>query len=109
MPCAWYSTTNADGKLKINGMEVGWVQPLDQFLPMRGFGFSANMTKINQSTSGAGNTSVALGVPKSSYNLTAYYEAKGVMLRVSQTFSKGSQISTPNQNGIPLAALFVDD
>jgi len=103
------TTANADGDLKIKGLELGWVQPLDQWLPIQGLGFSANYTKINQSVSGAGNTGVALGVPPSTYNLTAYYERGGVMVRLSQTFSKGSQVSTANQNGIPLAALFVDD
>jgi hypothetical protein len=31
------------------------------------------------------------------------------MIRLSQTFQKGSQIATANQNGITNAALFVDD
>ena len=101
--------TNADGYLKIKGLELSWVQPLDKLLPIRGFGFSANYTRINQSTTGGVNGAVALGVPKSTYNITGYYEDHGFMFRLSQTFQEGSQIATANQNGITAAALFVDD
>ena len=31
------------------------------------------------------------------------------MVRLSETFQKGSQVATANQNGITAAALFVDD
>lgn len=98
---------NSDALLKVNGIELGWVQPLD-FLPIKGFGFSANYTKIKQS---ATNNSgfIATGVPPHTYNLTAYYENKGFMVRLAQTFSKGSQQTNSPQNGIPAANLFGDD
>jgi TonB-dependent receptor len=100
---------NAGGYLKIKGLELSWVQPLDKILPIQGFGFSTNYTKINQSTTGGVSGAVALGVPPSTYNITGYYEDHGVMVRFSETFQKGSQIATANQNGITQAALFVDD
>jgi TonB-dependent receptor len=100
---------NADGYLKIKGLELSWVQPLDRWLPMRGFGFSANMTKIKQTTTGGVSGAVALGVPETTYNIVGYYENHGIMVRLSETFQKGSQIATANQNGITNAALFVDD
>ncbi len=100
---------NADGYLKIKGLELSWVQPLDRILPIQGFGFSANYTKINQNTTGGVSGAVALGVPPSTYNITGYYEDHGIMVRLSETFSKGSQVATANQNGITAAALYTDD
>jgi TonB-dependent receptor len=100
---------NASGLLKVSGLELGWVQPLDM-LPWRGFGFSETLTLINQKASGEGSQGfVALGVPKKSNNFQVYYENHGFMARLSHSFSQGSQISGPNQNGIPNAALFSDD
>jgi outer membrane receptor protein involved in Fe transport len=52
---------------------------------------------------------VALGVPETTYNITGYYEQHGFMIRLSQTFQEGSQVSTANQNGIGAAALYSDD
>jgi TonB-dependent receptor len=104
------SQRNASGLLKVQGLELGWVQPLDKLLPWRGFGFSETLTLINQKASGEGSQGfVALGVPKKSNNFQVYYENHGVMARLSHTFSQGSQSSGPNQNGIPLAAFFSDD
>jgi TonB-dependent receptor len=101
--------TNADGYLKIHGLELSWVQPLDKLLPIPGFGFSANYTRIKQKTTGSVSGAVALGVPETTYNITGYYEQHGFMLRLSQTYQEGSQVATANQNGITNAALFTDD
>ena len=104
------SQRNASGLLKVQGLELGWVQPLDKLLPWRGFGFSETLTMINQKASGEGSAGfVALGVPKKSNNFQVYYENHGVLARLSHTYSQGSQISGPNQNGITNAALFSDD
>ncbi|OYU30788.1 MAG: TonB-dependent receptor [Comamonadaceae bacterium PBBC2] len=100
---------NADGILAIQGTELGWVQPLDKWLPVKGFGFSANVTFTDQSASGEGtNGFIALGVPKMTNNVTAYYQRDGYMLRLSRTFNEGSQVANANQNGIGLAALYGD-
>jgi len=100
---------NAAGELKISGVEFGWVQPLDKWLPVKGFGFSDNITYTHQKASGEGTTGfVALGVPRITNNATVYYERDGYMIRLSHTYSEGSQVSGTNQNGIPLAALYVD-
>lgn len=98
---------NSPHKLKIEGAELQWVQSLDRILPVRGFGFTASLMKVKQTSSDP--SVVALGVPKDAYNLTAYYENRGLMVRISQAFAKGSQTSTLNQNGITNAALFSDD
>ncbi len=98
---------NAAGVLQVRGLELGWVQPLDKLLPVRGFGFTETATFINQTATGEGtNGFVALGVPKRTNNFAIFYENHGYMARLSHTFSKGSQGSGGNQNGIPSAALF---
>ncbi len=98
---------NAGGILRVRGLEIGWVQPLDRWLPVKGFGFSETATFINQKATGEGtNGFVALGVPKKSNNLGIYYENHGYMARLSHMFQQGSQGSTANQNGIAAAALY---
>ena len=103
---------NASGTLKVNGLEFNWVQPLDflfgRYLGLRGLGFTANLTLVDQKGTGAA-PAVALGVAPVTYNVTAYYENHGVSLRLSTTYTQGNQSSGTNQNGIPAAALFSDD
>ena len=102
---------NASGTLTVNGLEFQWVQPLDfitERFGIKGFGFNANATIVDQKGTGAA-PAVALGVAKYTYNISTYYENHGVSLRVSTTFNKGSQQSTPNQNGITQAAIFSDN
>ena len=101
---------NAAGELRIRGLELGWVQPLDKFLPFRGLGINETATFITQRASGEGsNGFVALGVPNRTNNFSVYYENHGYMARLSHTFSKGSQVASANQNGITDAALFSND
>jgi outer membrane receptor protein involved in Fe transport len=101
---------NAPGRLRINGLEFTWVQPLDflfdRYLGLRGLGFNANMTIVDQSASGG---AVAQGVPPRSYNVTGYYEHGPLSLRLSRTWNKGFISSGTGQNGIPLAALHSDN
>ncbi|MBO9518394.1 MAG: TonB-dependent receptor [Porphyrobacter sp.] len=100
---------NADGKLKVNGMEFQITQPLD-FLTERvgisGFGVQGNLTLIDQKGQGAGAPAVATGVSPMTYTLTGYYEKGAVSTRLSYTHYDGSQGSGLNQNGIPQAAIF---
>ena len=103
------SQVNVPERLKINGLEFQWVQPLDfltQRIGVTGFGFNANATIVDQASQGAAQ---AFGVAPYTYNITGYYEKNGIMLRVSTTFRRGSQSSGANQNGIAAAALFNDD
>jgi outer membrane receptor protein involved in Fe transport len=98
---------NAGGILTVRGLEIGWVQPLDKLLPIRGFGFSETATLINQSASGEGTTGfVALNVPKKSNNFGFYYENHGYMARISHQYQEGSQSANANQSGVTLAALY---
>ena len=102
---------NASGALTINGLELNWVQPFDFLLDrfnLDGFGFTANYTLVDQFGTGAA-PATALGVAPHTYNVTFYYEHGPFMGRISTVYNKGSQISTLNQNGIPLAALYSAD
>jgi len=102
---------NADGKLKVEGLEFNWVQPLDFLLAdigLDGFGFTANYTIVDQKGKGQ-VPAVAVGVAPTTYNSTVYYEKNGVSARLSTTFSEGTQVSGLNQNGIARAARFSDD
>ncbi len=101
---------NASGELKIRGLELGWVQPLDKILPIRGFGINETATFITQRGDGEGGAGfVALGVPNRTNNFSVYYDNHGYTARLSHTFSKGSQTASANQNGITNAALFSDN
>jgi TonB-dependent receptor len=98
---------NAGGILTVRGLEIGWVQPLDKLLPIKGFGFSETATLINQSASGEGtNGFVALNVPKKSNNFGFFYENHGYMARISHQYQEGSQSANANQSGVTLAALY---
>jgi TonB-dependent receptor len=100
------SQINVPNKLTINGLEFQWVQPLDfltRHIGVTGFGFNANATIIDQTSSGA---AVATGVAPVTYNITGYYEKNGIMLRVATTSRRGSIASGTAQNGIPAAALY---
>jgi hypothetical protein len=81
---------------------------IGKYLGVKGFGFSANLTLIDQTGSGAA-PAIAVGVAPVTYNVTAYYENHGLSVRLSNTFTRGSQQTLANQNGITAAALFSDD
>lgn len=97
---------NVPGLLKIDGLELSWVQPLEQWwAPLNGFGYSTNYTYIKQTGTGAA-PAIAFGVPKTTWNFTAFYEKHGYSIRLSDTYRDGSQASGTNQNGITNAAYF---
>jgi TonB-dependent receptor len=101
-------TLNAPGKLTLNGLEFGLVQPLDfGNAALQGLGLTANYTFIDQHGEGAA-PAIAVGVPPETYNATLYYENHGVSARISITSAEGSQNSGPasNQQGVAGAELF---
>ncbi|MFG6428952.1 TonB-dependent receptor [Roseateles sp. LYH14W] len=73
---------NIAAKLKVRGAELTWQQPLD-FLPVKGFGFTANYTYTKQ-TDTLPNALPVAGVPPRTNNLTLYYERNGYSMRVSR-------------------------
>ncbi|MDE1916021.1 MAG: TonB-dependent receptor [Sphingomonadales bacterium] len=96
------------GNLVINGGEFTIVQPLDFLLAshgIKGLGVIANLTVIDQSSqSGV----YATGVPHTSYNLTLYYDHKGVSARVLYNYTGGSLAAQGPQNGLNGFGIYSD-
>lgn len=88
-------------KLLIQGVELTWVQPLD-FL-VKGLGFSANATKLEQSSS---TGLFAPGVAPYRVNLQGFYEGYGASLSVNYVWNDESVAANGPQNNInvPLRA-----
>jgi TonB-dependent receptor len=93
---------NTTDLLHIRGMELTWAQPLDVVLPVKGFGFTSNYTRVKQD--GGPSGFIATGVAPWTANFTAYYEDGRATVRVSHTMSKGSQLTTSPQNGLNTTA-----
>jgi TonB-dependent receptor len=88
-------------KLLIQGIEATWVQPLDFILS--GLGFSANATKLEQSSS---TGLFAPGVAPYSFNLQGFYEHNGASISVNYVWNDESVAANGPQNNInvPLKA-----
>lgn len=109
VPVQIQQQVNADGKLKVNGLEFQVTQPLDfltRYIGVEGFGVQGNLTLIDQRGEGQGAPAIALGVAPTTYTLTGYYEGNGLSARLTYTYNEGSQGSGLNQNGLPAAAIF---
>lgn len=109
VPVQIQQQVNADGKLKVNGLEFQITQPLDfltRYIGVEGFGVQGNLTLIDQRGEGQGAPAIALGVAPTTYTLTGYYEGNGLSARLTYTYNEGSQGSGLNQNGLPAAAIF---
>jgi TonB-dependent receptor len=92
---------NAQGLLTINGMELDYSQPMDFLLEpygLPGFGFTANVTIVDQKSSGQ-VPAVAPNVAPLTYNATGYYEHNGMMLRFSYSWNDKSYVNG-NTGGI---------
>jgi TonB-dependent receptor len=101
---------NASGLLTVSGLELNWVQPLDFLLTdygFKGFGFTANLTIVDQKGSGAA-PATAVGVSPYTYNLVGYYEDHGLSVRVTYVYNDKQQTTSFNQSGIPAAAVYTD-
>jgi TonB-dependent receptor len=98
---------NAPGLKIINGIELGYVQPLDfltePYLGVKGFGFQGNLTIIDQKTTGSA-PSIAVGVAPFTYNVSAYYDSDetGISGRLSYVFTDTSYASGSNQQSVCL-------
>ncbi len=95
---------NAPGMETINGMELGYVQPLDFVLEdygLKGLGITANLTIVDQTSSGSAAVH-ATGVAPYTYNLTGYYENDGIMARISYNFTARSYASASNNQSVCL-------
>jgi TonB-dependent receptor len=88
-------------KLLLQGVELTWVQPLDFIV--KGLGFSANATKIEQSSS---TGLFAPGVAPYRYNLQGFYEDHGLSVSLNYVWNDESVAANGPQNNInvPLKA-----
>ena len=96
--------TNGAGIETINGLELGYVQPFDFLLArygVQGLGLSANLTLVDQNSSGNAATH-ATGVAPYTYNMTGYYEHDGIMARLSYTYSARTYASSSNTQSVCL-------
>jgi outer membrane receptor protein involved in Fe transport len=97
---------NSPGLKIINGIELGYVQPLDFLLEqhgLKGFGFQGNLTIIDQKATGTA-PSIAVGVAPFTYNVSAYYDNddNGISARLSYVFTDTSYASGSNQQSVCL-------
>jgi TonB-dependent receptor len=95
---------NASGMETINGLEIGYVQPLDFLLEKYGapgFGMTANVTIVDQSSSGSAAVH-ATGVAPYTFNLTGYYDHDGIMARLSYVYSARTYNSGSNVQNVCL-------
>jgi len=73
------SSYNDDSKLGLRGYELGWNQGLDAWLPVEGFGFSANYTYIDADDS---DGYVLSNSSEETWNLIGYWENETFTARV---------------------------
>jgi TonB-dependent receptor len=98
---------NSPGIETINGLEFGYVQPLDFVLEQYGFkglGVTGNLTVVDQSSSGSAATH-ATGVAPYTYNISGYYDNNGVMLRMSYVFTARTYASGSNNQSVCLPSV----
>jgi TonB-dependent receptor len=98
---------NSPGIETIDGLEFGYVQPLDFLLEkygVKGLGVTANLTIVDQSSSGSAATH-ATGVAPYTYNLTGYYENNGIMARMSYVFTARTYASGSYTQSVCVMAL----
>jgi TonB-dependent receptor len=90
---------NLDSKLKVRGLEATWQQPLDM-LPVKGFGFTANLTYTRQKDD-VPNAPPVAGVAPRTNNLTVYYERNGLNMRVSRSYTSAYVSNTSTGLTVP--------
>jgi TonB-dependent receptor len=99
---------NAAGIETINGLEFGYVQPLDFLLEqygLKGLGATANVTIVDTTSTGVAPVHPQ-GVAPYTYNLTGYYDNDGIMLRMSYVFTARMYASGTDVQGVTGAYLF---
>ena len=98
-------TQNSSLVIHLRGEELQWVQPLD--FVTTGLGFTANVTHIGQTLSGAvppgtNTRSLLTGLAPKTYNATLYYErASGFSVRASYTHRDANLVTVCPCNNIP--------
>jgi len=99
---------NADGRTRLTGAELIWVQPLDFIV--EGLGFDASVTKINQKADGP--QVEVTGISPMAYNFTGFYENGDFSIRLTyfhQDKARASGFVDSNYDGDPLPARYSYD
>lgn len=97
---------NAEGKLKLSGVELLWVQPLS--FVMQGLGYTVNFTTVDQKTSGSNTPTFATGVSENIFNLTGYYENERLTMRLSYSWYDEQIGSGLNADNVAGAQRFIE-
>lgn len=98
---------NSDEVVTLRGLELSWLQPLDQLV--RGLGFNANYTRIHQQSSKGvppspgytGLGSSVVGLSPSTYNIALYFERNGFAARTSYNHRDPYLFFLGPQNNFP--------
>ncbi|WP_121119554.1 TonB-dependent receptor [Croceibacterium ferulae] len=76
-------TLNDPTTITIKGLEIAWTQSLDQWLPVAGFGFTGNYTRVFPEKVEIGEGYRIRNLSEQTWNLTAYWEDDTFSVRAS--------------------------
>lgn len=76
-------TLNDPATIRLKGFELSWNQSFDDFLPVDGFGFIGNFTKIYPQKVAIGTGFTVRNLSKTSWNATPYWENDNLSFRVA--------------------------
>lgn len=79
-------TSNDPRIIRIRGVEVSWNQSLDPILPVDGFGFMANYTRVIPTRVAIGTGFTVRNLSKDTVNVTPYWENRHFSLRLSANY-----------------------
>ncbi|WP_294268727.1 TonB-dependent receptor [uncultured Sphingomonas sp.] len=79
-------TSNDPRIIRIRGVEFSWNQSLDRILPVNGFGFMANYTRVIPTQVAIGTGFTVRNLSKDTVNITPYWENRHFSLRLSANY-----------------------
>lgn len=82
-------TLNDPSTIKLKGFELSWNQSFDDFLPIEGFGFIGNFTKVYPQKVAIGTGYTVRNLSKTSWNVTPYWENDNFSVRVAVNHRSG--------------------
>ena len=79
-------TSNDPRIIRIRGIEFSWNQSLDRILPIDGFGFMANYTRVIPTRVAIGTGFTVRNLSRNTVNVTPYWEDRHFSLRLSANY-----------------------